>query len=133
MELKCVHLLIVCLNLLEEKVKRRFSECLDNHRLDSALHSLMKNGRFPEWFSRAFHYDALYGSLGGVRECLSAASANGLLRMDGTHFNYHLELSGRLINYLLGGLNMKIEYAQSLAEELNKELTRMLDEKQPPA
>ena len=133
MNLKCVHLLIYCLNLLEEKVRQRFIYCLDHHLVDRALNEMLKAGRFPGWFSREFCFDSLYARLNGLRECLSCASANDLLRLDGTNFNYHLELSERIIDWLIGETGMDRKVVQALAHELSDKLSKLLSEKQTPA
>lgn len=133
MDLKCAHLLIACLNLLEEKIKERFTECLDHHWLDRALHQMIKEKLFPEWFSKEFHYDPLYARLGCLRNCLSAASANALLRMDGTNFHYHLELPEAVTDYLLSEIPFDKSRAKILAEKLGKLLSRFLSGQKLPA
>ena len=122
--LRCAHLLMPVLNLMSENTKARFSEYLDSGRLDRSLNKMMRDGLFPDWFAKEFSYDPLYGRVNELRTLLSGAAFNGLLRLDGTHFQYHLELSEYLIDYLLTEVPLEKEKACVLAEKLNELLTQ---------
>lgn len=121
-DLDCVCLLIACLNLLDKDTKNRITRFLDHHLLDRSLHQMMFRGFFPGWFSDSFCYDPLHSWLGGLRECLAFASANLLLRMDGTNFYYHPDLTGDTISRLLGEIPFNPQEAQALGRELSRSL-----------
>lgn len=122
----CIDLLVALLNLLDEKVRHRITELLDSHRLDQALHKMITARSFPEWFSKEFTFDSLYGRLNGLRECLSTASRNGFLRLDGTNFHYHADLSEYVVNALLADIPFDPAEAKRLAQELSRLLAESL-------
>ncbi len=122
----CVRLLIAVLNLLDEKAKSQITRALDHRVLDRAIHDMIAGKLFPAWFSKEFHLDPLYGTLDGLRQCLSMAAANGLLRMDGTYFDYHPDLSERVTDELLAGIPFEKREARKLGRTLNTFLTDAL-------
>ena len=124
--MKHVYLLITCLNLLDQVLKERFTEILDRRLLDRSLWKMIQSGHFPGWFAREFHYDALYSHLSGLREALSFASNNGLLRLDGSEFHYHLELSERVVDTLLEDILFERKEVRMLALELSGLLSQAL-------
>jgi len=125
--MKHVNLLIACLYRLEEKVKDRFEECLQYCWLDRALHKMLEEKLFPEWFADPFHYDPLYGRLNGLRDCLALAVRNLILRVDGTQFRYHLDqVSIEVTDHLLKDIPFEKEKAQELANRLNELLLQQM-------
>ena len=117
-ELKSLYLLMACLNLMQQPTRERFEQLLKTRRMDRALHELLTNGVFPQWFRKNFFFDPLHGTLSGLREYLSAATANELVRMDGTNFAYHLELSPRLIAHLMCDVPLANDEIRKISKQL---------------
>ena len=90
-ELKVMHFLVCALYLTDEKVRNSFTTYLDNRKFDCAIQKLREDNELPDWFKNYFHYDPLYAVLDPLRELMSLALTAGLIRLDGTRFNYHLD------------------------------------------
>lgn len=130
MDLRCVYLLIACFYSLEKRLKDRITEYLDSHRLDSALYQMIQEKLFPEWFSRSFFYDPLYGRLDGLQQCFADAYASLLISMEATpvSIQYRLNLSQRVIDVLIAN----IPFEKSKVEELAKRLNELLSKQKQP-
>ncbi len=117
--LDSMNLLVACFNLMEERNKERFEALLKTGKIDLALNQLLQDGTFPEWFSKDFSFNHVYKRLNGLHECLSLASSAGLLRMDGTNFDYHLDLTPRMIAHLMTNIPMANDDIRKIAKRLD--------------
>lgn len=115
----CACLIAALLSLLDDTQKHRITRLLDGGALDRSLDAMIRLNMFPGWFARSFAMDPLYGRLDGLRYCMTYAAREGLLRMDGTNFNYHPELSERVIDHLLESIPFEKAKAKDLARRLN--------------
>ena len=114
-----VHFLFAVLGLLETDHKRYIGRLLDQKVIDRALRDMFQRELFPEWFQEEFSYDPLYVIMSGLRECFSQAAADLLIRLDGSDFKYHLELSEDEALRLTDDIPIERSTAQALAKELD--------------
>lgn len=122
-ERRHVDFLLGILNFLDADHRRRIDFLLDERILDLAMCDVMRRGSCPIWFAEAFSYDPLYGILDGLRECLARAVPDGLVRLDGTAFRYHLDACPeRELVDLLDGMPLDEREARLIARELDQRL-----------
>ncbi len=120
-ELKAMHFLVCALYLTDEKIKGSFSRYLDARAFDGAIETLRENKELPEWFSKMFSYDPLYGTLTPLRELLSLALTCGLIRLDGTYYKYHLDqVTGRIFPRLLQEQKLELTDVQKFADRMSQ-------------
>lgn len=120
-ELKVMHFLVCALYLTDEKVRNSFSVYLDKRDFDHAIQKLREDNELPDWFKNYFHYDPLYGILDPLRELMSLALTAGLIRLDGTRFNYHLDqVSGRVIMNIIKEENFDRVEVQKFADRMSQ-------------
>jgi hypothetical protein len=120
---RTTRLLIICFSGLDPRLKLQFDSFITNGRIDTVLHRMITQGLFPEWFCDELTFDPLYGRINGLRHKLAIASADLLIRIDGTTLQYHLEnLEPEEISRLRESIDLDAEYVASLTHHMNERL-----------
>ncbi len=120
-ELKVMYFLVCALYLTDEKIRNSFSIYLDNREFDHAIQKLREDNALPGWFKNYFSYDPLYGMLYQLRELMSLALTAGVIGIDGTRFNYHLDqVSGRVLAKIIQEQKFDRAEVQKFADRMSQ-------------
>ena len=119
------NLLICLLHFLGPETKKKLMTYVHGSILDSALHRMIREKLFPDWFCKEFQYfDPLYATLDGLRYAITHAIRGGsmeLISSAGTS-RYGFPMSEEECTQWLSELNITTEQIRQWAQTLQQYL-----------
>ncbi len=118
--------LLVCLfHLLSPETKNKLMTYVDGSELDSALHLMIREKLFPDWFCGEFcYFDPLFGTLDGLRYTIAHSIRGGSMELvcSAGSARYGLPMSEEECARWLAELDITVEQVRQWAQTLQQYL-----------